>query len=137
MLSAKPILLIEDDDVDILSLKRAFRELTISNPLKSVTNGEDALSYLINKNNELPGLIILDMNMPRMNGIELLKQLKSSPVFKLIPVIILTTSSNSSDVKNAYESQVAGYMIKPIDFDEFKRMILHIYNYWGVSVLPY
>ena len=137
MLSTKPVLLIEDDDVDILSLRRAFNEISFPNPIKNAKNGEEAIAYLTDKTNELPGIILLDLNMPRMNGIEFLRLLKSKPVLKLIPVIILTTSSNKADVENAFNAQVSGYMIKPIDFNEFKKIILHICNYWSASELPY
>ncbi len=137
MLATKPFLLIEDDDVDVLSLKRAFHELNIPNPMINKRNGEEALEYLSKEGAELPGLILLDLNMPRMNGIEFLMSLKKKPHLKLIPVVMLTTSSNHSDVERSFEYQAAGYMVKPIDFNEFKKIILHICNYWNISQLPY
>ncbi|MGE0637347.1 MAG: response regulator [Bacteroidia bacterium] len=137
MLHTRPFLLIEDDDVDVLSLKRAFRELNIPNPLINKRNGEEALEYLTADGAELPGLILLDLNMPRMNGIEFLIHLKKHKQLKLIPVVMLTTSSNRTDVEKCFEYQAAGYMVKPIDFSEFKKNILHICNYWNTSQLPY
>ena len=115
MLPTKPILLIEDDDVDVLSLQRAFRELEISNELICRKNGEEAIEYLNPEDSDLPGLILLDLNMPRMNGIEFLTHIKNKDRLKVIPVVVLTTSSNRTDIEKSYDLQVAGYMIKPID----------------------
>lgn len=137
MLSSKPILLIEDDDIDVLSLKRAFKELNLPNPILNKKNGEEALAYLEQEDAELPAIILLDLNMPRMNGLEFLQTMKSKRPLNLIPVVILTTSSNKSDIDRAFELQAAGYMIKPIDFSEFKRTIMHVCNYWNTSRLPY
>jgi CheY-like chemotaxis protein len=137
MLSTKPFLLIEDDDIDVMSIKRAFRELNIPNPLINKQNGEDAIDYLTTPGAELPALILLDLNMPRMNGIEFLVSLKKQERLKLIPVVMLTTSSNRADIDKCFENQAAGYMVKPIDFNEFKKIILHISNYWNTSQLPY
>ncbi len=137
MLNTNSLLLIEDDDVDVISVKRAFRELAIPNPLVSKHNGEEALEYLNNPDSELPGIILLDLNMPRMNGLEFLKQLKSDSQLKMIPVIVLTTSANQNDIVKAFEFHAAGYMVKPIDFLEFKKIVMHIYNYWNISQLPF
>ncbi len=137
MHTTKPFLIIEDDDVDVLALRRTFRELNIPNPLINLRNGEEALEYMTAKNAELPGLILLDLNMPRMNGVEFLINLKKIPVLKLIPVVMLTTSSNRTDIEKCFDNQAAGYMVKPIDFIEFKKLILHICNYWNTSQLPY
>jgi len=130
------IMLVEDDDVDILSTKRAFKELAIPNPLIVTKNGEEALEYLNRKSITLPGIIILDLNMPKMNGIEFLKELKSRQNLNMIPVIVLTTSSNHQDIERSFENQVAGYLIKPMDFNNFKEYIQKIVDYWKICELP-
>ncbi|MBP9151406.1 MAG: response regulator [Flavobacteriales bacterium] len=136
MRSNTPILLVEDDDVDILSTQRAFSELSISNPLIITKNGEDALEYLMRSDNVRPGLILLDLNMPRVSGIEFLRQYKSVDRLKWIPAVVLTTSANHRDIQDAYMHQTAGYMVKPLNFDEFKDVIKDIYEYWRRCELP-
>lgn len=131
-----PILLVEDDDVDILSTKRAFKELEIKNPLVVEKNGEDALQHLRNPDNTKPGLILLDLNMPKVNGIEFLRQYKAIDELKWIPAVVLTTSANHRDIHEAYLHQTAGYMVKPLNFDEFKEVIKDIFEYWNRCELP-
>jgi len=92
MRGTKPVLLLEDDRVDVLSVSRAFKELKIANPLQVVGNGEEGLRYLHDENNPRPCLILLDLNMPRMNGLEFLKVIKNDEELKKIPVVVLTNS---------------------------------------------
>jgi len=92
MKSLRTILLVEDDRVDAMTVKRAMKEINITNPLEIARDGEDALAYLRDERNERPCIILLDLNMPKMNGIEFLNILKQDPVLKRIPVIVLTTS---------------------------------------------
>lgn len=130
-----PVLLVEDDDVDVLSVIRAFKELQIPNQLIVRKNGEEALDYL-STNETLPGLILLDLNMPKIGGLELLKTLKRSERLQLIPAVVLTTSSNHRDIELAYKHQAAGYLVKPMDFTEFKESISHVFKYWSLCELP-
>lgn len=136
MKSNMPILLVEDDKIDVLSMERAFAELKIPNPLVVKNNGEDALEYLESLDDNFPCLILLDLNMPRVNGLEFLKQYKSMESTRWIPGIVLTTSANHRDVLAAYNNQAAGYIIKPLNFAAFKDAISDVYNYWSCCELP-
>ena len=129
-------MLIEDDEVDILSTVRAFNELSIPNELVVAKNGEEALEQLQISNDKLPGIILLDLNMPKMNGVEFLKHLKANEHLKKIPVVVLTTSSSKQDVNLSFENYAAGYMVKPMDYEKFRDLIEKIYNYWLKSELP-
>jgi len=136
MQTAKPILLVEDDSVDAMTVKRALKEVGIDKPLVHVTDGEDALLYLKNDANERPCVVLLDLNMPRMDGIELLKIMKADPDLLFIPVIVLTTSKNSHDILESFELSVAGYMVKPVDYTQFVNIIKTVTQYWTLSRLP-
>src|SRR3972149_3707213 len=108
MKKQETILLVEDDTVDQLTVKRALRDINITNPLKITNNGEEALEYLRNEKNEIPGIILLDLNMPKMNGVEFLKIAKNDSRIKRIPVIVLTTSKEDQDRQTAAASPVTG-----------------------------
>lgn len=136
MQANKSFVLIEDDEVDILSIKRAFKELNVSNPLVIVKNGQDALDYLEGIQDNLPALIFLDLNMPKLNGIEFLQHIKAQDKLKVIPVVILTTSSNYVDINKSFENYAAGYIVKPMDFTNFKEIIRKVYDYWSICELP-
>ena len=136
MQDSKTILVVEDDMVDIMTIKRVVKQLEILNPLNFVHNGEKALHYLLNAAS-LPGLILLDLNMPKMNGIEFLAELRKIDSLKKIPVVILTTSKEQQDKYNTFDLSISGYMIKPVDFNQFKDMIKTIHHYWELSELPY
>ena len=130
------VLLVEDDEVDILSTQRAFISAEISYDLEIVNNGEEALSYLRNSKNKRPTLILLDLNMPRMNGIELLKIIKNDTVLKKIPIIVLTSSKMDQDRIESYEFSVAGYIVKPVSFDKLVQSFKIINDYWNLMELP-
>jgi len=131
----RPILLVEDDEVDIMTVKRSLREIKITNQLNVVNNGEEALKYLGEKYPMLPSIILLDINMPRMNGIEFLKYAKADERFKRIPVIILTTSKEEQDRYASFNLSVAGYMVKPVDYKQFVELMRTIEVYWSISQL--
>ncbi len=135
MMSNKPILLIEDDQIDSLMVKRAFTEINLKNDLIIAENGEVALGWLRN-NKRIPCIILLDLNMPRMNGHEFLSHIKSDEYFKMIPVVVLTTSNDIHDKIEAFKKSVAGYMLKSIDYDEFVSTLKTIDAYWTASQLP-
>jgi len=136
MRNAKSVLLVEDDAVDAMTVRRAFRDLKLSNPLVHATNGEEALEYLGNEENPKPCVILLDLNMPRMNGVEFLKVAKADPVLRRIPVVVLTTSREDRDIVNSYQLSTAGYIVKPVDYRKFVEVIKAIDIYWTISELP-
>jgi len=136
MRSGKPILLLEDDQVDVLTVKRALREIKVLNDLHVEPNGEDALKYLHEHPEDAPCIILLDLNMPRMNGTEFLRRIKQDPEYKKIPVIVLTTSREEQDRISSFNLGVAGYMIKPVDYLQFVEVIRTINLYWSISELP-
>ncbi len=136
MRSLKPVLLVEDDNVDAMSVKRASRELEIANELVRAVNGEEALRYLRDPTKDGPCVILLDLNMPKMNGIELLKILKSTPELRRIPVVVITTSKSDEDKVESFRLSVAGYIVKPIDYQGFVDAMKVIDLYWSLSELP-
>ena len=137
MKDIKSILLVEDDSVDTMTVKRAFKKLEIKNPLSVCENGEIALEWL-NKNREaMPALILLDLNMPKMNGIEFLKVIKQDEDFKMIPVVVLTTSEDQQDRLDSFKLSVAGYMLKSYSYPQFLELIQSINHYWEKSELAY
>jgi CheY-like chemotaxis protein len=136
MLNSKPILLVEDDRVDMMTFERALKDLRVTNPLAHSSNGEEALDYLRTENNKKPCLIFVDLNMPRMNGIEFLKTVKADKMLRKIPVVVLTTSKNEKDVMESFEACAAGYVVKPADYQKFVEAIRTINLYWDLSELP-
>ena len=133
MILNKPILLIEDDLVDQMTVKRAFKELKVINELLVANNGEEGLEILKDEATDKPGIILLDLNMPKMNGIEFLQEIKNYKEYKTIPVIVLTTSKHEKDKVESFKLGVAGYMIKPVDYEQFLEIIKSIKNYWSFS----
>jgi len=136
MSNSKPILLVEDDNVDVMIVIRTIKDLKINNPLVSTANGEEALEYLKNDGNKKPCIILLDLNMPKMNGIEFLKIAKVDDTLKKIPVVVLTTSSQQQDIIESFKLSVAGYIVKSVDYAEFTEAISTINLYWTLSKLP-
>jgi CheY-like chemotaxis protein len=137
MKNTKPILLIEDDKVDAMTVQRALNDLKVKNPLVHKVNGEDALEYLRNGSKPKPCcVILLDLNMPRMNGIEFLKNVKTDDELKQIPVVVLTTSKEEQDKIESFKFSVAGYMVKPTDYKRFVEAMRAIDMYWTLSELP-
>lgn len=136
MANQKPVLLVEDDRVDAMTVKRAIRQIQMHHPLIHAENGEEALEYLNNSSNEKPWIILLDLNMPKMNGIEFLQVAKKNDAFKSIPVVVLTTSKEQQDRIETFKFGVAGYMIKPVDYSQFVEMMQAIKMYWTLSQQP-
>lgn len=136
MNSDESILLVEDDEIDRMTVERALREIHVTNVLATVENGEQALEYLRDPANRKPGIILLDLNMPRMNGVEFLQVMRSDESLKRIPVIVLTTSKDEQDRLNTFDLGVAGYMIKPVDYMQFVEVVRTINLYWTLSELP-
>jgi len=134
--TARPILLIEDDQIDVMTVQRALKELHVTNRLDVAENGQQALHRLRTSDIERPCLILLDLNMPIMNGIEFLRIAKNDPQLKRIPVVILTTSEEQRDKMESFNLGVAGYMRKPVDYRQFVETIRSIDTYWTLSELP-
>ncbi|MEK7738392.1 MAG: response regulator [Pseudomonadota bacterium] len=135
-MTCKSIMLVEDDQVDTMTVRRALKELHVMNPLQHVENGEEALNFLRNPANPRPCLILLDLNMPIMGGIEFLQIAKHDESLKGIPVVVLTTSEEQEDKVESFQLGVAGYMRKPVDYPQFVETIRTIDAYWTISELP-
>jgi CheY-like chemotaxis protein len=132
----RPILLVEDDKVDIMTVMRALKEIRVTNPVINKENGEDALSYLRDPASEKPCIILLDLNMPVMNGIEFLQVVKHDSQLRRIPVVVLTTSEEQQDKVSSFDLGVAGYMAKPVDYRQFVEVMRSIDAYWTISEMP-
>jgi len=129
-------LLIEDDDVDVMTVNRALRDLKVTNQLVSIGDGEEAIEYLRDESATKPCIVLLDLNMPKMDGAEFLKIVKADKALKKIPVVILTTSNSDRDVIESFELGAAGYMVKSVDYEKFVETIRAIDQYWTLSKLP-
>jgi DNA-binding response OmpR family regulator len=119
-----------------MSVQRALRELKVANRLDMAGDGEQALAWLNDAENEAPCIILLDLNMPRMNGIEFLRVVKQDEALKRIPVVVLTTSTEEQDKVDSFDLGVAGYMVKPVDYGQFVEVVRAIDLYWSLSELP-
>ena len=126
------ILLIEDDMIEVMKLNRVIASLQLDHKIIEANNGEEALAILDQKDKK-PDIILLDLNMPKLNGIDFLSILKNNEVFKKIPAIVLTTSSNSKDVLECYKIGIAGYILKPLKYEEYVYKINKILAYWSVN----
>lgn len=138
------VLLVEDDEVDIMNVRRAFKKNNITNPLYVANNGIEALemlrgSRLSSGMQMLPSsrrIILLDLNMPRMGGLEFLQELRADPQLRATPVIVLTTSNQDRDRIEAYNLNVAGYILKPVTFTSFAEVMATLNKYWTLCELP-
>ena len=135
------ILLIDDDEVDCMNVQRAFKKSNISNPLHIAHNGVEGLDMLRGTNNvqkidPMPRIIMLDINMPKMNGLEFLKEMRADKDLHNISVFIMTTSNDDKDRFEAYNYNVAGYIIKPISFESFVTTVSILNNFWQLCEQP-
>lgn len=131
------ILLVEDDEVDVLTVKRAFKTARIANPLYVAGNGLEALEKL--RSGAIPThrrLVLLDLNMPKMNGIEFLREVRKDPELRATPVVVLTTSTMDRDKLDAYGLNIAGYLVKPVTFSAFCELIVTLNKYWALVEMP-
>ena len=135
------ILLVEDSAADVLLMREAMREGGVPKDLHVVGDGEQALVFL---RDGLPGqasvpvdLVLLDLNLPRKRGLDVLAEIRADPALRRTPVIILTTSTAESDVRRAYDTGANCFMVKPVDFDRFRRVVAALDEFWfGVARLP-
>ncbi len=133
------ILLVEDDEVDVMNVKRAFTKNNITNPLYVAGNGLEALDLLRGDGpNRMPAprIILLDLNMPRMGGIEFLRELRADPELRGTSVFVMTTSNEDKDKVDAYNLNVAGYILKPLSLDKFVQAMAALRSYWQLCEYP-
>ena len=136
------VLLVEDDEVDVMNVKRAFKRSNITNPLYVAGNGLEALNMLRGTDTAAPAIpdsrriVLLDINMPKMNGIEFLQELRRDETLKATPVVVLTTSDEDQDRVEAYRLNVAGYILKPVTFTSFAEVMAALNKYWALCEMP-
>jgi CheY-like chemotaxis protein len=134
------ILLVEDDEVDVMNVKRAFQKNNLTNPMHHAGNGLEALSLLRGSDGQtpipIPRIILLDLNMPRMGGIEFLHELRKDELLKNISVFVMTTSNEDKDKVDAYNLNVAGYILKPLSMENFVSAVSILKNYWTLCEYP-
>jgi len=135
------ILLVEDDSVDVMNVQRAFVKNNITNPLHIAFNGVEALNMLRGSNgkpklNPSPRIILLDINMPKMNGLEFLRELRNDEDLKSVSVFVMTTSNDDQDKIEAYNLNVAGYILNPLSFEKFVNAVAVLNSYWKLCEQP-
>ncbi len=128
------ILFIEDDKIETMKLMRTVSKMGTKHNIIEAKNGEEALKVL-NSGNELPDLILLDLHMPKMSGIEFLRALKSDDIMKYLPTIILTTSENRADLLECYKIGISGYVLKPLKYEDYEYKLKKVFDYWEVNEL--
>ena len=144
MIEDKVILLVEDSDEDYAAAKRAFKKVSLANPVYRCSDGDEALDFLFHRGDfedpadaPRPAIVLLDLNLPGTDGREVLKQIKGDQKLKTIPVIVMTTSSDERDVNKCYEMGANSYMQKPVDVQGFVRAIELLKKYWfEIALLP-
>ncbi len=134
------ILLVEDDEVDIMNVKRAFKKNNVQHSLAVTNNGIEALAYLRNAHAntplEVPKIILLDLNMPRMGGIEFLKEIRNDEQLKNLSVFVMTTSNEDNDKVEAFNLNVAGYILKPLSMEQFMDVVSTLNSFWKLCEFP-
>ncbi|MFC4633534.1 response regulator [Dokdonia ponticola] len=128
------VLLIEDDTIEVMKLNRTITTLDLKHTIVEARDGEQALDILKGKS-LLPDIILLDLNMPKINGIEFLKIVKSDPHLKYIPTIVLTTSNNERDLLECYKIGIAGYILKPLKYEDYVSKVEKLLAYWSINEL--
>lgn len=136
--SDRPILLVEDNPMDVDLTRRAFIRRNVNHPIEVARDGEEALAFIANweEKRPLPILILLDLKLPKVDGLEVLLQLKTHPKFHLIPVVVLSTSTEDRDIQIAYQEGANSYIVKPVDFDQFMQIVEYIQIYWCLLNTP-
>jgi len=134
----RPILLVEDNPMDVDLTMRAFAKRKLANPIQVARDGEEALAFLERweAGETLPVVILLDINLPKVGGLDVLQQFKTHPYSQKVPVIILTTSAEDRDIQVAYEKGANSYIVKPVDFEKFVEVASQIDLYWNVINIP-
>ncbi len=129
---SKPILIVEDNPIDLDLAKRAFQYNQVLNPIQTARDGLEAIGNIDKWVNgaEIPAIILMDLKLPKMSGLEVIKEFKSEKVCKMVPIIVLTSSTDSGDISNAYDFGANSYLIKPIGYDQFLDLVSVINQYW-------
>lgn len=137
------ILLVEDEPADAELLQRAFTRVGIPNPVHVVSNGEEAVAYLEGSGpysdrakHPFPRVVVTDLKMPRMDGLQLLRWMRANPEFRVVPVIVFTSSTAQAEVDEAFALGANAYMVKPVELKELERMARAVAEYWRLSLLP-
>jgi len=130
----RPILLVEDNPMDLDLTLRAFARRKLVNPLEVARDGEEALRYIArwDAGQEVPSVILLDLKIPKIDGLEVLRRIKENPKYNLIPVVVLTSSAEERDIQTAYKLGANSYIVKPVDFDKFLEVASQIDLYWMI-----
>jgi CheY-like chemotaxis protein len=140
MHASAEILLVEDDPIDVENFRRALALCGGVNPVRAVGNGAEALAFLCGEGGDAaparPGIIVLDLSMPVLEGLDFLRRLKSAPELRPIPVVVLSASRRDRDLRAAYALGVAGYVVKPMDFNGFVRAVAAVERYWALCETP-
>lgn len=136
--ASRPILLVEDNPVDLDLTLRAFAKHGLANPVSVARDGEEALAWVPRweAGEPWPVVVLLDLKLPRVDGLAVLRQIKAHPDLQAIPVVVLTSSREERDVKTAYRLGANSYIVKPVDFDQFMELVAQIELYWGVINEP-
>lgn len=141
----QPILIVEDSPEDFLMIKRGFAKAKLANPIFHCEDGDEALDFLFHRGQysppqdpPVPGIILLDLNLPGTDGQEVLREIKEHPSLKTIPVIVLTTSTDERDIKNSYSNGANSYITKPVTFTGFTQAVQRLKDYWfSIVILPH
>jgi hypothetical protein len=136
--TASPILLVEDNPVDLDLTRRALAGRKLANPIEIARDGEEAIGFIPRweAGEPLPAMILLDLKLPKVDGLEVLRRIKDHPAFRAIPVIVLTSSAEDTDIKEAYNLGANSYIVKPVDFEKFVEVAAQIEVYWCVLNTP-
>lgn len=136
-MAGQVILVVEDDPNDVLLIQRAFSKARILNPLRTVSNGDEAVAYLSGEGQfadrdiyPFPVLVLLDLKLPRRSGLEVLAWTRSQPGLKRLPIVVLTSSKESSDINRAYDLGANSYLVKPVGFDSLLELVKSLEVYW-------
>jgi CheY-like chemotaxis protein len=130
-------LIVDDDEVDVRTIQRAFEKNRVSNPMTVASDGQEALEHLRSGRIPLSSLVVLlDINMPRMGGLELLRTMRQDPALASVIVVLLTISADEQDVLEAYKLNAAGYLHKPVQFEDFVVIMGTLHKYWSIVEIP-
>ena len=136
----RPILLVEDNPMDLDLTLQALKEHSVANPIETCRDGEEALQYMedhqLPTDSQIPILVLLDLRLPKVDGIDVLREARKHPVWKQVPIVVLTTSRENKDIEAAYQLGVSSYIVKPVDFLTFAEVVKTIKVYWLLTNEP-
>jgi two-component system, response regulator len=132
--SLSPLVVVEDNDEDFEALSRVLRETTSYEGVVRYQTGEEALEGLLS--GERPAIVILDLNLPGLQGVEVLRRVKADPKRRMVPIVVLSGSDRQEDIDAAYEAGANAYLSKPLDFGELRRVVRSMHDFWQIAALP-